>query len=57
MLKAKAVRYVRKEVIASKGNPNSLFLLFLGKISVSRIDAEKNTEVKFQIQEPSSSFS
>jgi CRP/FNR family transcriptional regulator, cyclic AMP receptor protein len=57
MLKAKTVRYVRKEVIASEGNPNSLFLLFLGKISVNRIDAEKSTEVKFQIQEPSSSFS
>lgn len=59
MRKAKTVKYVRNEMIASDlDTSNSLFLIFLGKVSVTRNDAETSgKEVVFQIHEPTTSFS
>ncbi len=58
MRKAKTVKYVRNEVIASDlDTSNSLFLIFLGKVSVTRNDAETSKEVVFQIHESTTTFS
>lgn len=58
MRKAKTVKYVRNEVIAADlDTGNSLVLIFLGKVTVTRNDAETSKEVVFQIHEPTTSFS
>jgi hypothetical protein len=56
MRKSKAVRYVKCETISSSINTNSLYLIFLGKVCVSRADAEKDKEISFQIHESTTSF-
>lgn len=56
MGKAKTIRYVRGEVMASDCNTDSLFIIFLGKVKVGVGDAEKSQEVIFQIKDPSTCF-
>ena len=56
MAKAKTIRYTRGGSIDSEGNTDSLLVVFLGKVRVSRIDSYNGNEVTFQIKDPSTCF-